>query len=474
MRLRYIYLIMLGLLVTSCFDDETTLDQVTLSEITIDTLKLQKVYNIDKNTTLEITPQVSQSLENQELTFEWQADYKVYSDSSSLRFAGKELGTYPMRLKVSNTHGSAFYEFTIHVNSPYEEGIAVLSAAPDGSSLLSFMRKYSKEELEAGAVEHFATNCLEINNPGVTFAKGPSDMGKRLSQIYLTCKDEPTVYALNAKTFEIENIITTPEYPDFSPVALQLTDNDARSAIIVSEDGSFYDLSTFEGVLVPHTLLTSTYAPAYSIYYNDYSVINHFWNYELSTICAYGGGEELNLGDEYFFWDHEPIAIFNNIYGDNFILLTKYDGQYISTTIGIMLYEFIYDEDWTLIEQRPDIRDQRLIEGNPVLTLNTPKVANTKYKSLIYAQGNKLYRWYFSDDSFSTDYWASIDLDGAEITSLSLSPDEEELYVGVCQPGKEGLNGHLHILNSDTGKSVKGSPYSNIAYQPIKILYKTK
>lgn len=140
----------------------------------------------------------------------------------------------------------------------------------------------------------------------------------------------------------------------------------------------------------------------------------------------------------------------------------------------MMLFNFIYDDDWNLIGQTADVREQRTIQGNPPLTLNTPKVSNTKYKNLIYAEGNKLYRWYFSDDTFPTSAWATIDLEGAEISSLSLSPDQEELYVGVYQPGKEGLNGHVYILNSDTGKQVASSPYAHVAYKPIKILYKIK
>ena len=474
MKLKYIYLFLIGLLVLSCFDDETTLDKTRLSEITIDTLKLQKTYNIDKNTALDITPDITQSQKALSLTYEWQANYEVYSDSSTLHFIGQELGSYPMRLKVSNSEGSAFYEFTIHVNSPYEEGIAVLSNATDGSSLLSFMRKYSQEEMAAGAVEHFETNCLSVNNPDITFAKGASDIAKRVSQLFLCCKDKPTIYALNAKTFEVENIITTPEYPDFVPVEMHIPDNEARSATVLSENEAYYDLSTFEGVLIPHSLLTSTYAPGAIQYYNDYSIIDNYWDYEKNTICAYGGGEELTLEEENLFPGHEPIGLFYNTYGDIFILLTKHEGQYISTTIGMMLFNFIYDDDWNLIGQTADVRDQRTIQGNPSLTLNTPKVSNTKYKNLIYAEGNKLYRWYFSDDAFPTSAWATIDLEGAEISSLSLSPDQEELYVGVYQSGKEGLNGHVYILDSDTGKQVAGSPYAHVAYKPVKILYKIK
>lgn len=66
---------------------------------------------------------------------------QVYSDSSVLYVDCQDLGTFPMRVKVSNEHSSAFYEFKLHINSPYEEGITVLSESGDGTGMLSFMRQ---------------------------------------------------------------------------------------------------------------------------------------------------------------------------------------------------------------------------------------------------------------------------------------------------------------------------------------------
>ena len=100
----------------------------------IDTNSLQKEYNRDKNQTLVIDITLCNSKEKDlPLTFQWDMDYKFYSDSSVLYVDCQELGTFPMRVKVSNEHSSAFYEFKLHINSPYEEGIAVLSESNDGT-----------------------------------------------------------------------------------------------------------------------------------------------------------------------------------------------------------------------------------------------------------------------------------------------------------------------------------------------------
>ena len=45
--LKYLFFILCLPLFAGCFEDETTVDTVRISEISIDTLKMQRVYNID-------------------------------------------------------------------------------------------------------------------------------------------------------------------------------------------------------------------------------------------------------------------------------------------------------------------------------------------------------------------------------------------------------------------------------------------
>ena len=63
MKLKYLYIWLIGLLAIGCFDDDTTVDTVRISEVAIDTNSLQKEYNRDKNQTLviDITSYVTQT-----------------------------------------------------------------------------------------------------------------------------------------------------------------------------------------------------------------------------------------------------------------------------------------------------------------------------------------------------------------------------------------------------------------------------
>lgn len=474
MKLKYILPLLLALLSIACFDDETTVDTRNISVISIDTTKLQKEYNIDKNVTRIITPEIIQNDPALPLAYEWQVNYKFYSDSSAFRYTGDDLGSYMVRLKVSNEDGSTFYTFKLNVNSPYEEGLAVLSKGEDGEMQLSFMRKFTAEEIAAGAVEKFETHCLKTNNPEYRFAKSPSDMAKRGKQLFISCKDDPMIYAINTKTFELENAIAAPEYPNFIPVKIQIPDNEARTALAYTEDGSIYNLATYEGQILPHLYLTSTYNNKVTLTnFSGYNPYYYLWDNNMNTLLLDNGYQTTDLSKEPTFTNHEPIAMFTNTANDCFTMLSRLNGTVYKTTLGTYFYVKIYDDDWNLIETYYDLREQKALTGDMPLTPESIYVSSPKYRELLYAQGNKIYRWYFSDNSFPTTPLATIDLPGAEITTLSLSPDEKELYVGVCQARESGQNGHVYILNSDTGRPI-GSPYKNVSYKPVKVMYKVK
>lgn len=456
-------------LLAACFDDDTTTDTRSISVISIDTTKLEKVYNIDKLDTRIITPEIKQTDPSYPLTYEWQVDYKFYSDSSAFKFTGKDLGSYDVRLKVSNQDGSAFYTFQLNVNSPYEEGIAMLSEGPQGEMELSFMRKYSDEELKAGMKEEFATNCLQLNNPDVTFEKSPTDMAKRETQLFICCRNQPIVYAINTKTFELENAISAPEYPDFIPLKMNIPDNTSRSSDVLCQNGVVYNLSTYESVIVPHTYLTGKYAEQTFFCAGAYQTYSYYWNPE--TCQVLNNNQYSATTSEDALAGQELIQYFNGIYNEYITIISrdKTEGKIMKTNIGpsFIAYSADYSQRWL------DLKEQKELTGTTNLKPTSPSVASSVYKQLLYAEGNKIYRWYYSDNSFPTSSWATINLENCEITYLGLSPDETQLYVGVYQPNESGLNGHLYILDSDTGKPI-GDPYLNVGYKPVKIMYKVK
>lgn len=79
MKIKYILPIIFAFLLAACFDDDTTTGTQPISVISIDTTKLEKVYNINKFETRIITPEITQTDSSLPLSYEWQVDYKFYS-----------------------------------------------------------------------------------------------------------------------------------------------------------------------------------------------------------------------------------------------------------------------------------------------------------------------------------------------------------------------------------------------------------
>lgn len=460
-----------ALLMVSCFKDNTTVDTVRISAITIDTLKLQKEYNIDKNILLPITVEVSQAVKDLPLTYEWEVNYELCSETAELAYVGDELGSFPARLKVSNVHGSAYYQFTINVNSPYEEGITLLSEAADGTMMLSMMRNYSATELAAGKIRFFNTHCLTVNNPEIEFARRPTDIVQRGSQLFVSCIESPTVYVVNDKTMEMENIVRAAEYPDFRPMRMMIFDAGSRSAPTICEGGAVYNLASLEQEVLPHTVFTSNYAQVSHGYAGAYQTYFYLWD-NVRKMLGFYNGYSLWFGEQFAppYAGHEPIAMFDNMKGSTFTLISRHNGEYWQTTLGI--YGTLYDDSYNQIGV--DIRENFRIGGAPAIAPGTPFASSSTYRSIYYAVGNKVYRKYFSDTVFPSTPWFTVDLAGTEVTALTVSPDDKQLYVGVSQSGGSGLNGHVYILDSQTGAQVSGSPYLNVGYKPVKIIYKSK
>ena len=112
-------------LMVSCVSDNTSLGGKPISLIEISSIS--ETYNTEKGDILTITPTVTQSINGKELSYAWEINQTIYSNDKNLTYTCDDLGTFNARLIVTNEDGSEFFPFTINVNSPYEEGILIIS-----------------------------------------------------------------------------------------------------------------------------------------------------------------------------------------------------------------------------------------------------------------------------------------------------------------------------------------------------------
>ena len=155
-----------ALLLTSCFSDDTTLAERPLSEIVIDGTSMKEVYDINKNETLTVTPRYTQTNGDKSVATTWEIDQQTYSNEPTLTYTGKELGSWNCRLILENEDGKTFFPFKLNVNSPYEEGITILSRDSDGRPMLSFMQK----RLDGCAPVFYDYDCLSLDDEDFFFA----------------------------------------------------------------------------------------------------------------------------------------------------------------------------------------------------------------------------------------------------------------------------------------------------------------
>ena len=502
---KYILLALMAFSFVSCFEDESTDATNPIAEIFIDESNLAKVYNIQKNETLIIQPIVTQQNKELPLSYAWELDQTIVSTEKDFHYKGERLGTYQGRLIVSNADGKAFFTFTLHVNSPYENGLTVLSKDADGRPYISFMQE---PLIEGDAKQFYDENSLEINNPEQFFASNPADIIHTTGTLIVACQgndnapdDGAAIYFLNEKTFVMENIVEANEYPTFKPTKLLTPQGsyDGSAYPVLSADGKMYSLPTYNAVLQPSHKLTSTYAQVGfalgDATYNDIIV----WDKEVNgLVCIYNSygpyycGKKYLLqrdslaSDEYYVKNFsklkglctltpihrtseqakisrkELIAIVKAPLYTQKVIVATFFWQAITGSYG--QYEVLDNKGFTKAAKA----------SYNVINENTPCIANATYETMLFANGNKVMKWYYHKDDYLEDAIELLQVgsDEAIITSFEISEDHLKTYVAFYEPSQSGKNGSVWVIDTNSGKVLE--EYNNVCHQPVKIIYKKK
>lgn len=482
----------------ACFGDDTTDATRPLSHITIES-GIDSIYNIDKNETLVIKPVISQSNKEKPLSYTWEIDLVPYSHEEIFTFVGSSLGKYNCRLIVENEDGKSFFPFVLYVNSPYEEGITLLSKDADGNSMLSFMQEPLGDE-EAS----FTTgDCFAVNNPDMQFAAGAVDIVQCSGNLIVACKgggergDLPTIYYLNEKTLVVENMFTVPEYDDFKPEILGVpsTAYPGTSYPIICENGKVYEFSTTESAVAKPRKLQSTYARNCIVNSgSSYDIV--MWDKEKGALAQiYNGYGPYYCSKEYNLKSDDPEFESKNYFnGSDFLAMTKIrmtpaqkmnagDRQeflILTRKIPNTRSEVLYTNFWGYDFEKGEVTfntahtTQGLLMKSP-LAENNPCIANKTFYSLLFADGNKVRRWNYNSNLSAlakAPTLLTVGSENAVITAFEISDDHLKTYVAFYEPGQDGLNGSVWVFDTDKGTVLE--KYDNICYEPVKMFYKKR
>lgn len=463
---KFILLTILPLLLVSCYKDDTTADTRVLSEIGVVFNEVKApVFNIDKNEVLTIDPVISQTENQKDLKFQWEINYAVVSTEKKLVYPCVKLGSFIVRLKVSNEDGSTYKSFTLNVNSPYEEGLMVLAENESGDGTLSFMRKYTDAEIAAGKVESFESNCFTKNNPGLILGKNPTDIAKKGRQVFITSRTEKKIYMMNDKTFELEAEVTAFDLPDFKPLKIILPDNAGREALILCEQGKLYKFSVLEFLVSPNGIYPALVSDKTAFGFDNNQTYRYVWNPTSSRIeqITYSTTTVRNTGTKFvgtnliqFFYANSATLDDERLY-----VITNTSGS-------PSVYRKTVFDNFDLAAPMEEVN----LTGGISSTLTTTSIihSNATYKKLIYANGNKIYSWFYT----TTDSQAPpfITLDAGVVTGMTQNADGKLLYVGVYNAAAPGLKGSIYVYNMDTGVLI--TKYEGVTDKPVKLFYKIK
>lgn len=486
---------------TSCVSDDTTLPTRPLSEIVIES-GIDEVYNINKNEALHILPTISQTHTPKAVTYTWEVNQEVFSHEEEFVFPARELGTFLCRLIVENEDGKTFHPFTVHVNSPYEEGIALLSQQPDGASMLSFMLTPTD-----GSERHFTTDdCFSVNNPDLRFSPRCIDMVQSSGSLIVACQGErsgsgdlpPTIYYLNEKTLVAENVVPVTEYDDFVPTRLVIPSVGASGVAypVLCGNGSIYEFSTTEGAISKPTMFRHKYAQT-CLAHDDggagWSFDLIFWDKEKGDLCdLYSGYGPYYCSTKYLLV-RDSVNATTNYFANNdivkiveinltakqkrtdkseMLVLTKNAFMTRKTILSTGFWE--YDTSIQAAKLWDNGGTSTACIGTNVITEQTPCVANKTFYSLLFGSGNKVRRWNYATsqslaDAQTLQTFGSAD---AVVTDLVLSADHLTTYVAFYEPKQSGLNGSVYVIDTDTGDILER--HDNICYRPVRMIYKKK
>lgn len=460
---RYLVIAFLALLQISCYKDDTTLDTHVLSDIGIVFNEIKDpIVNMDKNQVLTIDPVINQTEKEKGLKYEWEINYQIFSTEKKLVYPCSKLGTFLVRLKVSNADGSTFKSFKLNVNSAYEEGLLVLAEDDNGEGTLAFMRKYTDAEIAAGKVESFVNNCFTLNNPGLKLGKSPTDIAKRLQQVYITSKGERKVYLINNKTFELEASVVAPDLVDFKPLKINLPDNEGRSAVVLCEKGKIYNLAVLEYLVSPDVKFPVNVVEKMALGFDYNDTYNYFWDSSASMIkeVSYYGSATSK----------------NDFQGRNMVQFF-YANSAVASEVGfyVISYDIANPSVYTKTVYNSNLsvnKGTAILTGGISSTLNTNSIVevNTTYKKIVYSNGNKIYSWFYTGTDSPTAPFITVD--AGVVTGMGQSPDGKLLYVGIYNAVAAGLKGSIYVYNMDNGALI--TKHVGVTDKPVKLFYKNK
>ena len=480
-------------LFSGCIDDESKGAYIPLSEIELKTE--QDTFYVDYGSVAVIpTPEVIQTIKDKGLKYEWRASHidrsggsvvtdslKYISFDPELQYVFPRLGEFRVRLRVSNGDVSVMHDYRVFVQTPFIEGLFVLSADGEGKGRTSFLRTRQESDIWKGSEYEFKTHAVEAVNPEISL-KDPTDVNVGGNgMLFLSCSEIQKIYLLDNKTFDLLYVFDMKqELPWMKPVAVLTAhkkggSNSANEYFLVSDHGS-------GAVLVPRDYMIyeePKYFPSGAVYDKWCVYASDSWG---TAYCYFVDRGQARIDYTAAIWGGAMIENYNSgtVFEGTHILNLTVDERIALWTVTLdksdpSKVKITKFNDCTYPAGVFNGPEELEYEASGPLTLNDQSdmvMAHKDFGVCFYNNGSELYRWKYMEagviQKLPTESVLSAD---GEITCIELSTDRLFLYIGVWNSRESAeLKGSVLIYDVMKQKVVK--TYPNVADKPVKVFYK--
>ncbi len=519
---KILYIIALALFTVGCYSDKSSMVYPSENDRHRPLVVNTSTRNISVEAAEEFVfkPEIIQpkEYENRPLQFVWKLNMIVddkleeqitVGNEHELRYSFPELGTYFLTLEIINEDFTQVENWSV-VSRVFDEGYMVTGNNDAGEVDFAFGRKLSETDKENGLTEiSFVNNLLENRNPNHDFkdivyiSKSQVQGSQANAKLFIFTRTH--IYVANPSTFIVE--AASPFYEMNSEYIEKVHMVDYQTSVgsyIFTSKGNIYNFDRDEayaylppydlGVTMDKCYTTIAIEGTYNYTQGYIAVKKESGENKLYTTASYPGG----------------VMIHNNTHGVNSetgvvednVRENIYAGYDIDVVFQMMgnRYDNQKNDYISISRKRSNPNEVRIVKFQKSVGYRPPHdvdmpgaitdytatnftfdaaitpIASPRYEEVYYVNNNKLYRWrpyaVGVDGQLPTEPIIDFTGTGKEITTMTLSFNTRELYVGFYDTNTSKGGFWIYECANLDKEPIK--KYENILNcRPKQILYKT-
>ncbi len=488
---------------SSCIDDESGLGENAIPELSIKgDLEAIPVLNFNLGTECVITPEISYSGSEEDLTYTWsvgqyggpnnKGELTEISNERNLNYFFKQGGVYYAHLVVTDGKVGQVMEWQVNINRTFERGYILVSSDENNNGNLVFIKDMTAEDEANGIpqiyIEHSMETMNGVSEKGLVNAVIASVnvtqyVGSYKTVYRLMVSTEEKCYFLEPNTFEVvAEIDYTEVHPGFKATALVA---ESSSYIYFAYDANMkkyvhIDLEYLFGYNYKYFANVNWDEHFYSIYkwgsrYRNQMIYISYERDEIASLNAYATngnffpstGDMLAGDDLLAAFMPETRGSYTSVY-----MISRNKTNPNKVTFWQKINSSYYDNPANFTSEQIEVDDDTAvpIEG-------TRFIPSALYKRYFYPIDNKVYVFTYSTNFvLPKKSQAAITFPADEVvTYMDLDTSKEQILIATYNTTTKRGNFYIYNagdINPDTPNPIPVESHLQCADKINCVLYK--